>query len=186
MTIGNFNRLLAIGCALHSLATLGCSPFASHGCTAFGPICGRTTITWQAPDDTWSPGAYVLTLTADGGSTDCSVLMPDPPPTGDVQGVCPSSTSVTLSFAAVQSCPPVVCDASACTGRSCTPIPGHFQLALALEAMPTVLGLALALDGGPIASVTVAPLVKTTEPNGQGCGTCTNASATIYVDGGAS
>jgi hypothetical protein len=55
------------------------------------------------------------------------------------------------------------------------------------DAQPHVasqVGLDLSVDGISVTSVTIAPKATTTEPNGPGCGTCTNASETISVVGG--
>jgi hypothetical protein len=45
-------------------------------------------------------------------------------------------------------------------------------------------GLDLALNGNSLKKEMTAPTAKTTEPNGAGCGTCTNASATVAISGG--
>jgi hypothetical protein len=54
-------------------------------------------------------------------------------------------------------------------------------MTLVIKDMPTEVGVNLALDGNAVISETIAPKATTTEPNGVGCGTCTNASATISV-----
>jgi len=50
--------------------------------------------------------------------------------------------------------------------------------------MPAQLGLDLSLNGNELMKETIAPAQTTTEPNGVGCGTCTNASATLSIAGG--
>jgi len=79
---------------------------------------------------------------------------------------------------------------------SCTPIPGRFQMTLKIGAglgfapsygQPLLverLGLNLSLEGNELMDVTIAPARTTTEPNGAGCGACTNASATLSIAGG--
>ena len=44
-------------------------------------------------------------------------------------------------------------------------------------------GLSLSINGATVAGETIAPTSSTTEPNGAGCGTCTNASAAISLAG---
>jgi hypothetical protein len=67
---------------------------------------------------------------------------------------------------------------------SATPIPGHFQMTVVIQGLPTEVGLNLSLDGNAVTSETIAPKASTDEPNGAGCGTCTSASATVSVAGG--
>jgi hypothetical protein len=55
---------------------------------------------------------------------------------------------------------------------------------LGINGMPAQLGLDLSLNGSELMEETIAPKQTTTEPNGAGCGTCTNASATLSIAGG--
>jgi len=57
-------------------------------------------------------------------------------------------------------------------------------MVLGIGAMPAKLGLDLSVDGNALMNETIAPMQTTTEPNGAGCGTCTNASATLSIAGG--
>jgi hypothetical protein len=138
----------------------------------------------QSPNDVWTAGTYSLALTMDGTPVRCSVQMPDTPPTGNVSGDCGSRADLTLAFTTVGTCPPVVCNSTVCEGMSCTPIPGHFQMTLVINGLPAEVGLSLSLDGNAVVNETIAPKSSTNEPNGAGCGTCTNASGTVSVAGG--
>jgi hypothetical protein len=171
-------------CLASAAASVGCSALAGHSCTDVFFFCDQTTVTLQSPNDAWTAGTYSLAVTMDGTSAQCTVQMPDPPPTGGVQGNCGSSTNLTLALTTVDSVPPVVCSGGACEGMSATPIPGHFQMTVGIQGLPTEVGLALSLDGTTLMSESIAPKSTTTEPNGEGCGTCTNASATVSVEGG--
>ena len=55
---------------------------------------------------------------------------------------------------------------------------------LGIAGMPAQVGVDLTVDGTELINETIAPTQTTTQPNGVGCGTCTNASATLSVAGG--
>jgi hypothetical protein len=177
------NCLLGLGFAC-AMASAGCSAFAGHSCGLVAYVCDQTTITLQSPNDAWTAGTYSLAVTMDGTSTQCSVQMPDSSAAGGVQGNCGSNTNLTLALTTVDTVHPIVCNGGACEGMSATPIPGHFQMTLVIQGLPTEVGLNLGLDGNAVLSETIAPKGSTAEPNGEGCGTCTNASVTVPVPGG--
>jgi hypothetical protein len=154
---------------------VGC---AGHGCDDVGYTCEQTQITLLAPNDAWVAGTYTLTLTVDDSPVQCTISVPASPSSSGVVGSCPIGA---LDLNAVDSCPPVVCDGAACEGMSCTPIAGQFQMTVTIQGLPTQVGLALSVNGMPLTSETVAPMSTTTEPNGQGCGACTNASAMLSI-----
>ena len=178
------NCLLGIALSACAMASAACSAFASHSCGLVAYVCDQTTITLQSPNDAWTAGTYGLAVTMDGTSAQCSVQMPDPPAAGGVQGNCGSNTNLTLALTTVDTAHPIVCNGGACQGMSATPIPGHFQLTLGIRSLPTEVGLNLSLNGNAVMSETIVPKTTTDEPNGEGCGTCTNASATVSVAGG--
>jgi hypothetical protein len=155
----------------------------SHSCTDEYVACERTGIIVQTPSNTWATGTYSLTLTLDGAVSQCTIVVPDPPSAGGMAGTCPIGASYAVSLDPVESCPPVVCSDSACEGMTCTPIPGQFQMTIAIQGLPTQVGLDLAMDGKALASKTLTPVSETTEPNGPGCGTCTNARGTVMIAG---
>jgi hypothetical protein len=62
-------------------------------------------------------------------------------------------------------------------------IAGHFQMTLAINALPMQVAMILTEAGKQLLDQTVMPQSTTTSPNGEGCGTCTNASATVSVAG---
>jgi hypothetical protein len=165
------------------VASSACIDLAGHDCTAIG--CNNaTTITLQAPNDAWAAGMYTLALRIDGTPGQCTMQVPDPPPVSGVQGSCGLGATATLTLATVDTCPPVVCKNGACEGMSCTPIPGRFQMVLVIQGLPTQVGLNLSVDGNSLMNQTIAPKSTTTQPNGAGCGTCTNGSATLSLPGG--
>ena len=162
---------------------------SSHGCTAIGTICDRTVLTLQTPDDTWAAGDYTLSLDVDGVAKQCTLHIPDPPVDGVTSGTCTSSDA---SLRLLQICPEpkVVCNASACMGSSdsedCLSGLYTMQVDLSPSFGPVVqprlaseVAVDLSVDGRSILSARVSPQATTTEPNGAGCGTCTNGSATI-------
>lgn len=151
-------------------------------------LCHQTSITIQAPNDAWAAGSYIVALTLDGTPAQCSLQIPDPSPVGGVQGSCGANAALTFRLITVDSCLPVACSGSNGTPcksmGGCAPIPGRFRMVLGIGAMPAKLGLDLSVDGNALMNETIAPMQTTTEPNGAGCGTCTNASATLSIAGG--
>jgi hypothetical protein len=129
-------------------------------------------------------GTYTLALNMDGTAGQCTLPIPDPPATNGMAGLCWLGANYTLALTTIDSCPPVVCNATACRGMSCTPIPGRFQMKLTINGLPAQVGLDVSLDGNKLMSESIAPKLTTTEPNGQGCGQCTNGSSTLSVTGG--
>lgn len=169
-----------VACAL---ATAACGTLAGHSCEGVYYICNQTAVTLQSPSDAWAAGNYTLALTVDGTPEQCTIDVPDPPPVSGAQGACSLGSNITLALVSVESCPPVVCNGTACQGMSCTPIPGHFQMTIVVQGVPTHLGLNLSLNGNHLMSETIAPESTTTEPNGAGCGMCTLGFATVSVAG---
>jgi hypothetical protein len=176
-----------------AFATGACIDLAGHSCSGVGYTCDHTTITLQSPNDAWTTGTYTLNLSVDGTPGQCTVQIPDPPPANGVQGNCGLGSNLTLTLVTVDSCPPVVCDNNLCQGMSCTAVPGHFQMNVVIssgtgsDASPRVaaqVALDLSVNGRALVSEAISPKSTTTEPNGAGCGTCTNASATLSVAGG--
>ncbi|HEY6458531.1 MAG TPA: hypothetical protein VIY73_00220, partial [Polyangiaceae bacterium] len=160
-------------------AANGC---ASHECADVGMVCGQTEITLVAKDDAWAPGAYTVNFSGPAAASTCNLTVPSPVPSNGVSGTCALSDGAVLTLAPVMSCPAPTCNDEACGGASCSPVPGHFQLSLSLQAMASSIDVQVLLGASSIASVSVTPVAATTEPNGPGCGDCTNASATVSVD----
>jgi hypothetical protein len=171
--------LALVACAFASDA---CAARSGGDCEAIALVCDKTTITLTSPNDAWTPGMYTLALTTSGTQAHCTVAISAPPPSNGIAGLCPLDGTFTLKLVTVDSCPPVVCNSTACTFMSCTPIPDHFQMTLVIQGMPTKLGLSLSRDGNALMSQTIAP--KETRTGSATCGTCTNASATVSVAGG--
>jgi hypothetical protein len=158
------------------------------------PVCNETSITVQSPNGTWTAGTYALAMVVDGVPQQCTMQVADPP--AFVQGTC-SATDTTLNLAPVCPLTPVCARAGVCdyilSTFDCSS--DRFTIALTIgvpsgfvgDAQPHVVGqlsLDLSLDGSTLMNETIAPTQTTTEPNGAGCGTCTNASATLSIAGG--
>ena len=190
--MGRLSKAIILACA--GSLNAGC---ASHDCTAIGVTCGQTLIALQSPNDVYAAGTYTLVVNGNGSSGpsgQCTLSISDPPPTADVSGLCSLGSNFSLDLKTIPSCPtpPIVCNANACRGGGntpCTPIPGHFHMMFTINSSsaassPAKLGMNLTVDGKEILNQTIMPISATTEPNGMGCGTCTNASATVAVMGG--
>jgi hypothetical protein len=191
------NTLRQTGLFVFALANAACSNgiFASHACTAIYPICDQTAVTLQSPGNMWSAGTYALAANIDGNTAQCSLRISEPPPTGTLQGTC-SATNVTWTLTQLCPQPPPVCTNGACVGMvsSANCLAGQFQMAVtvspqgfgpdASSAIASQIAIDLSLDGTELIDETIRPTTKTTEPNGAGCGTCTNASATLSIAGG--
>ncbi|MDP9001434.1 MAG: hypothetical protein M3O46_15140 [Myxococcota bacterium] len=189
------NPILGASLLACAVASTSCTLFTSHSCTGIVAICDQTTITLHSPNNAWSAGVYTLDLNIDGRATQCTLSIADPPPTGIVQGTC-SATDITFTLA--QLCPqpqPTCNDAGAC-GRlasSANCIAGQFQMTVsvlphgfgtdAASGLASQVSIDLSVDGRALVNETIAPKATTTEPSGAGCGTCTNASATVSVAG---
>jgi hypothetical protein len=186
-----------IALAASAVAIASCIDLSSHSCSAAGFVCDETSITLQSPNDAWTAGTYTLAIVADGVPQQCTMQSPDPP--AAAQGTC-SANGTTLSLDPICPPTPIVCNAVACGGMSNSGFagcfPGRFTMTLTIgkgfgfmvsDAQPHVvgqLGLKLSVDGNALMNETIAPTQTTTEPNGAGCGTCTNASATLSIAGG--
>jgi hypothetical protein len=164
-----------------AVASSGCS---SHSCTAMGFVCGTTSLTLNSPNDAWAAGTYTLALTMDGAPGQCTLTVPASAPPSPIPASCPLGAPYDARLVPIESCPPVVCNGGACGGMSCTPIVGRFQLTVTLQGLPAQVTVGLSRDGNSLTSEIISPASTTSEPNGAGCGTCTNASATVSVPAG--
>jgi hypothetical protein len=54
-------------------------------------------------------------------------------------------------------------------------------MTLVIQGLPAEVGLDLSVNGNDVMNETIAPNVTTTEPNGAGCGTCSNATASLSI-----
>ena len=189
---------------LVSVATgVACNPAnhssssSSFACTELYARCDTTSVTIQAPNDAWVAGSYTLAMMVNGVPQQCTMNLPNPP--AATQGTCSASGlgyvwATTLSLAGVCPSPPIVCnDAGACGGLARADcIAGHFTMQLVIgdqlgaDAQPPFaeqVSLDLSVDGTTLLNETISPMATTTEPNGTGCGTCTNASDTLMLSG---
>jgi hypothetical protein len=170
--------LILAGCLSASMTT-GCT---GHSCGDVGYTCGQTQVALRSKSDAWTAGTYALTADEmGGGSATCTIAVPASIPTNGVLGTC-TPPSDRLELAPLLSCPPVSCNGVACGGISCTPIAGHFQMLLSLGTVVSSATVDLVANGTTLVGATVRPAATTTEPNGSGCGECTNASAVLSAD----
>jgi len=167
-----------------------------YGCDFIYASCDQTSIRLQSPHNAWSAGTYTLALNVDGRAGQCTLSVPDPPPTGTVKGTCSAmDTAWTLTQLCPQ--PETVCDDAGACGGFYSPsncFPGQFEMIVVIAAhgrganyvsgIASQVAIDLSVDGKELSHEWIAPTVKTTEPNGPGCGMCTNASATLSVTGG--
>jgi hypothetical protein len=79
------------------------------------------------------------------------------------------------------SCPPVTCNAGACTRSSCTPIPGQFHQTLTFNGTPTQFAITVSRDGRQLVQSSMKLDYIASEPNGPGCGFCHQASPQLTV-----
>jgi hypothetical protein len=162
-------------------AVAGC--MTERICTEVAYFCNRTNITMQSTGNAWALGSYTLDVTADGVATTCTVQMPTSAPPDGAPGDCGPGSNVSFSVLPVTSCPPPVCNGNACEQMACTPVAGQFQLAVTIQSLPSHVALSLSVGGKSLVNDMLTPQAATTEPNGKGCGTCTNASATVSTSG---
>jgi hypothetical protein len=169
-----------------------CLDLSGHSCEAVAYACDVTTVTFRSPGNFWTTGTYALALVVDGETRQCTIAVPDPPTSA--QGSC-SATGTTLTLVQICPQPAPVCNSTACseTVSSADCVAGQFTMVLTIGtpfgpfeagAQPHVVGmLALALSLGPtqLINETIAAMATTTQPNGEGCGTCTNASANLSL-----
>jgi hypothetical protein len=173
--------------ALSALAASHCSS-TSYSCSAVYPSCGQTTLTLPPPSGGWTAGTYSLSFSgqggdggpeADGGSGSCTVTIVDPSSLATAQALCGPDPTLTLALVPVQDCTNAACDGADC----CTAVPGLFGMVLTMPGLPSQVAVALSRDGSRLASDTVAPVETTSEPNGAGCGACTNAAGAVTTGG---
>jgi hypothetical protein len=171
-----------VGSIACSLASGAC--VSDHECSFNVPSCDQTLITLQSPKNAWTPGVYKLTLN-NGTANECTLSISAPPPAGSLDGTCSSADT---RFTLTQLClpPPMVCNSTACSvmepNTNC--LPGQFQIDITSPLHPGPVGLDLEVDDRTLMNETITPKAVTTEPNGEGCGMCTNASVTVSISGG--
>ncbi len=179
--------------AILSLVAMASSHCDSTGssCTAMDFTCNQTTVTLTPPPSGWTAGAYALSYStlggdagasADGGSGNCTLVITDPARADTSQALCGPDPATTMAMVPVQDC---ASRAAGCDGADCcTTVPGLFGMVVTLPGLPSQIAVTLSRDGSQLASTTVAPAPASTEPNGAGCGVCTNGAA-AFTPGGA-
>jgi hypothetical protein len=151
-----------------------------HKCSEVYYLCERTILIVQSPNDAWTPSSYVLAMDIDGAQAQCTLEVANSPERATSVD-CAAGTNRTLTLEPVLTQPPLVCDQTACGGSSAVPVAGHFQLLLVLQMLPKEVAMNLTRDGTVILNKVVSPARQTDEPNGHGCGQCTNAQSTLMI-----
>lgn len=151
-------RLLSV-LPLVAACTASSSPDTDRACTAMGCVDGfHVEVTSSGA---WQPGAYVVTVVADGVTTTCSATFP-----------LTASSRAECSGQGVQ------------VGLSGSMLPATAQSIshVALTSAPKSVAVAITRDGVSIASRVYTPTYKTSRPNGPDCEpTCTSATDTLGV-----
>jgi hypothetical protein len=173
-------RLLALSFALTQAS---CS---EHDCTLIGTDCGQTVVTLEAPSDLWADGTYALTLETDVGSASCTLNLS----TSDALDPMSSCSSPHVTFVATPAECATPCGSAACAQSPGDCVAGQYHVTVTLgdpngpnpdATLATRGSIVLARDGVEIANASFTPKLTTGEPNGPGCGTCTNGAATVAV-----
>ena len=180
MTTLALRRIALLAVALPLVGAVGaCS--GHTGCTDEGSLCGATTITALPPDGGWVGGSYGASVSWGTNTATCTIQMPASPPTGSIVGSCTPETSVTSEFRVDTPCRDAGCVGEACAVHCSSSDAAATQLIIVINTMPSRVDVALTRDGGSILTEVVMPQSTTTEPNGSGCGTCTNSAASIVL-----
>jgi hypothetical protein len=177
------------GGSVSALASASCIE-RNVGCSNILPVCEQTTVSVQSPGNSWAPGAYHLSLNVDGRASECTLnLDPSMAPEG-LEGTCTES-DVSWTLAPVCPQPPPVCNGNACMGSASSSncLAGQYTMTVAIGSLedPAAsiarqVALAITVGDTNLVDAMVSPVATTTEPDGEGCGTCTNASAMVMVD----
>lgn len=171
--------LVGFAGGMGAIAVAGC---AAHKCSDVYESCNVTAISFRTPSDSWKPGMYTVTLGGSEGPVHCVLSVPASTSSSGVMGSCDDPRSqFDLTLEPVLTCAPLVCSDGACGGTACLPVADHFQMVLVIQGLPVQVPVDVALDGKSLTRATITPFATTEEPNGQGCGICTNASATASI-----
>ena len=109
---------------------------------------------------------------------------PPSPPSDNIAGDCGLQSSITMALVPAGDVPAAGLRTRgrdprpSARRRRARPSPGATSSRSPCRACRSTVTMNLTRDGKSLLSDTLTPQAKTTEPNGVGCGTCTNASAT--------
>jgi hypothetical protein len=170
--------LVGLAGGMAASAAAGC---AAHKCGDVNVSCNVTAISFRTPSNSWKPGMYTVTVVGSDGTVHCVLSIPASTLSSGVVGSCDPGSHSDLWLEPILTCQPLVCSDGACSGTACLPVTGHFQMTLDIQGLAAQVPVDVALDGKSLVRATITPIATTEEPNGQGCGTCTNASATASI-----
>lgn len=144
----------------------------SKSCTNMACFDGMN-LTVRTMSGDFPPGNHTITIDADGNTLSCSFEYP--PATSSIQ--CTSGLSVTIL--PMESC--VEEKRREATTYTCTPIPNQYQERIFVNGTPKWISMVQSVDGVSILERVVTPTYITTEPNGNGCGKCTQGSFNLDI-----
>jgi hypothetical protein len=169
-------------CAL-VLTFTGIQACGRHGCTDIG-CSDQLSGTITTKDGTWSDGSYVITITADETSYQCSLQLPeDFPENGSLRTLqCQPELSdwSHLTFRQDTVCTETVTDNA--SSQSCDPIPDQYTLSFGLEGTPEAVTIQVERDGAVLVEQDFIPSYKENQPNGKGCSpVCRQGAVEVQV-----
>jgi hypothetical protein len=150
---GSMTRLrrLVVLCSIVAAGDsfLGCS---TKTCTLVG--CGPAfEVRFQVSGGTWSPGAYDMTVTADGTEASCEVTLPLSPCQTD-SSVCTGAPDWQVDY-----------------GGCALPPEQHAIYGITFwRTTPASVRVVFSRDDQQLAEGTFTPAYRSSEPNGPGCG----------------
>jgi hypothetical protein len=159
-------NLFACSLILLGASVQGCR----HYCTEMA-CWDQLSGTIKTKDGTWSDGTYVITITADQTSHQCSMHLPDDfPENGSApplqcQPELDSLRGLVLEQGAV--CSETVTENA--VSESCDPIPGQYTLSFSLEGTPAAVTIQVERDGTVLVEQDFTPSYVESQPNGKGC-----------------
>jgi hypothetical protein len=155
----------------------------SLGCTEIGCF-DQLSGTIKTEDGAWSDGTYVITITVDQISHECSMQLPEDFPKDGTNLVIPCEPELTSWTGLVLEqdtvCTSVFTDNA--MGQSCEPIAGKYALKFSLDGTPDEVAIKVKRDGVVLVSEDFTPAYEKNRPNGRGCGpVCQHGTVEVEV-----
>ncbi|WP_373045919.1 hypothetical protein [Vulgatibacter sp.] len=142
--------VLGLSIAAVAAAASGCG---GQSCNAMLPYCALDV---ALVHQSWEPGAYTFRFSLDGEHVRCTADLP-------------LAEGETLA-----------CDSDKVTSPGWGPhhrAAGEWHAVLSITGSPSEVHILVEREGVEIGSTSIHPHYETTEPNGEGCGTCKNDDA---------
>lgn len=150
---GWFGGILA---GLAVFAATGCELFAERSCNAIGPSCALAV---SLDHEGWEPGLYTFRAIAGGAEESCTVELP-----WDRERM-PGCTSPEVGFGRFPNFQEVEDDS--------------YPAAFYHHGTPPRVEVVVERDGVELGRERFRPRYAITEPHGEGCGDCANATVTM-------